>query len=119
MKRLSAVLCALLALSACAGDTLDGTVTSKDLDPGYTYVQMQPINTTRCQPSGPNGAQTCYTTVTGYIPITIYVPPCYRLYVKSQDGKKDDGCVDEDRWMKAAVGTYYQGKDLGKREREQ
>lgn len=112
MKRLIVLLAVLLA-AGCSSDKLDGTVVRKDVREGYTYVQTIPQYTTVCTTS--NKVTSCTQRLIGFFPYTFTVPTCYRLYVSDNDGKKDDGCVDRDRWEKAQKGKHYTGKDLGDR----
>jgi len=45
----AAALAGMLALSLTScGDDLQGEVTSKQVKPGYTYIYMMPIYSTRC-----------------------------------------------------------------------
>lgn len=113
MRRVAVALMLTLGLAAC-GDKLDGEVTKKDLRAAYTFIYMQPITSTSC---GGNPI-VCRTMTTGYVPITMYVPPCYRLTVRQDNGESKDGCVDKSRWNAVQLGEHYLGEDLGKRERK-
>ena len=104
MRRLALLAATALLLAGCGSDKLDGDVTNKDVRPGYTYVQIMPM----CTPSG-------NTTICYPIPYIFTVPTCYRLAVRTLEGKIDDGCIDQDRWDNVSVGQHYTGKDLGDR----
>ncbi len=102
MKRLIAAV-ALVLLAGCSGDTLDGEVTNKSVDPGYTYVQTQ----TTCSGNPP--------ICTSY-PIIITIPTCYELQVRTAEGKLEDGCVSETNWNRVEIGDDYVGEDVGREE---
>lgn len=112
MKKLlcAALLLVSLTLAGC-GDKLDGEVTDKVLVDGYSYTYLQPIYTTSCSGT----PSICTTSFSYFIPMTAYVPPCYRLYVKTDEGKEKHGCVEHSRWSKVKIGQHYTGKDVGKR----
>lgn len=103
---------ALLALVGC-GAPVRGEIVGKDVRPAYTYVHMQPIYTTTC--SGSGSSRVCTSSVSGYIPIPMTMPACYRLHVRDENGKVRDTCLDEADWNRRQVGDQYDGE---KRETE-
>ena len=103
MRAFIVVLAALL-LSSC-GDDLDGVVTNKNVQPGYSYTYMQPMTTTTCSGT----PSVCRTTTTGYLPIFYYVPTCWEITVEGSTS--GDTCVSEEKWNSLMVGDEYVGPD--------
>ena len=102
MKKIAAMLSiATLALLSACGDDLEGEVTDKTFKEGYSYTQMQQI----C--NNINNVRTC-----NFYPTTHHVPDCYKLHVKTPEGKNESDCVSHERWDSVEVGDYYIGADV-------
>lgn len=110
MKRLhtyaaTAALAGGLVLTGCGSDGIShGTITSKKYEPESDWTYMQPITTQQC--SGSGTSQVCVPMVTGYIPIPMTDPACWRLNLR--DGKKTGHvCVSEKAWDSAKTGGTW------------
>lgn len=78
MKRLAVIAAAALLLTACSHGPKQGEVIGRDHSAAYTYVQMQPIYTTRCSGT----PLVCVQVQAGVIPIIINEPERWRLKLK-------------------------------------
>ena len=92
-------------------DDLQGSVTGKQVKPGYTFVQEIPQYTTMCSGAGTSTSpRTCRQVQTGSIPITYSVPTCYQITVEGEHSGST--CIDDGKWNTIQIGDDYVGKDV-------
>lgn len=104
---------AIVILAGCSsGPTLTaGHVTGKEADPGYYYTYLQPITTEECEPVGQS--EDCTTMITGYIPLTYYQPPDWKLYLKA--GKLTGWTyVTPDQFAIARIGQWWGSRNTAR-----
>jgi hypothetical protein len=100
----SAALAGALTLTGCGSDIEHGTITGKKYVPEHEWTYLQPITMQQC--SGSGTSQVCTTVVTGYIPIDMSDPACWRLNLR--DGKKTGYvCVSKSAWKTAKKGGTW------------
>jgi hypothetical protein len=106
VKRLHtyAATAALAGLLTACGGIEHGEVISKKYVPENDWTYMQPMYTTQCTPSGKTTS--CTQVLTGFIPIPMTDPACWRLNLRDGD---DTGhvCVSEKAWNEAKVGEQW------------
>jgi hypothetical protein len=100
----SAALAGALTLTGCGSDVEHGEITSKKYVPENSWTYMQPITTQQCTGSGTS--QICQSIVTGYIPIDMSDPECWRLNLRDGD-ETGHVCVSEKAWNKASKGDQW------------
>jgi len=96
----------MFGLAACSTDDLQGTVVGKEVEPGYNNTTFMPTYSTTCTGSPP----VCTQSQTGVIPITSYVPTCYKIYVEGTTS--GDSCIDKGKWESLSEGDDYVGVDV-------
>lgn len=101
MTRIIVVLLAAVFLLTSCGDKLQGTVSSKEFEDGYTTVMLIPVVVGKS---------------TVLIPTTYYIPPCYKIHVQGE--VSGDSCVAQSQWDELEVGDAYEGPDVDPEDRK-
>lgn len=109
MKRLhtyaaSTALVGALALTGCNSEISHGTITGKSYVPAKEWTYLQPVTMQQC--SGSGTTQVCSMVVTGYIPVDMSDPECWRLNLRDGD-KTGHVCVPKEAWTKAKKGGTW------------
>lgn len=108
MRRLVAVVAAVLMLAACGSGVDSGRVTGKIYIPEHDWVYMQPLYTQSCVYNATTKSQSCTQILSGYLPVQERDPECYRLYlIRENDRKTGHVCIDALTYLKTKVGSYY------------
>jgi hypothetical protein len=100
----SAALATAVILTGCGSDLDHGTITSKQYEPEDHWTYQQPQYMTNC--TTVNKVTTCSQTLTGFIPIPMTDPECWRLNLR--DGKETGHvCVSKEAWNTAKKGDDW------------
>lgn len=101
-----ALVAGAVALTAACSEVTHGTITSKQYVPEYHWIYEQPIHSEHCY-SSYKGSTSCSSYITGYIPIPMTDPACWKLNLKNSSGDTGHVCVDQKSWDKAKVGGQW------------
>lgn len=94
MKKVIVALAVLIA-AGCSNGPEQGEVRDKSVDPAYTYIQMQCFSY--------NAQGMC----TSQVPIPVYVPEVYYLYLYNNVEDQGKRSVPYEIWAECAVDMSY------------